>query len=113
MSVALADGVESVHVTDGRTSFLCDARICMPCGAVLPVGVANDEPEAVQIELLAAYLVRPDGFVHVAHREYHDREEADEFYNYSFRDDCIGCWAELLRDEIVDHEARDAKRGAR
>lgn len=47
-----------------RYADLEDALVCLDCGAWLSLGPANDEPEAVQIEIRAAELAAewdPDG----------------------------------------------------
>jgi hypothetical protein len=103
VSVTLEPGVESVHVRDGRSFFVADAKRCvMGCGEWLPLGPARDTAETA-IEVLAAFLLNPGGFVSVAHRDYHDRDWIDEDYNYEFREDCDGCQAEHLAAAIAHH----------
>jgi hypothetical protein len=77
--------------------------VCCDCRALLLWGPANDEPEAVKIEILAALLANPGGFVHPAHIDHHDQDFIDEWFNYRFRDDCIACHAIALAGAIVEH----------
>jgi len=81
-------------------------RVTCDCGTWLPLGDSKDEPEAVKVEILAAFLVNPGGFVHVAHKDYHDQDWIDEDYNFDLREDCTGCQAEYLARAIATHEGR-------
>jgi hypothetical protein len=56
VSVTLEPGVESVHVRDGRSFFVADAKRCvMGCGEWLPLGPATDTAETA-IEVRAWML---------------------------------------------------------
>lgn len=80
-----------------------DIECCARCGETLSLGPSSDEDERVRIEILAAFLVNPGGFVSVAHKDHHDQEWVDEWFNFKFREDCIGCQAQHLARVIAEH----------
>ncbi len=60
--VEFAPGVRSPYIDRHRftgepiRNVLVDAKRCADCGAWLPLGPSNDEPEAVKVEIRAAEL---------------------------------------------------------
>lgn len=84
------------------TCLITDRLVCNSCGFWLPMGPSADEDPRVAVEILAAHLAHPVGFIHPAHVDHHDQDWIDEWFNYAFRDDCIACHAEFLAVRILE-----------
>lgn len=95
---------ETTHDWNGDIIYEALIRECLDCGEQLPLGPSDEGDERVAIEILAALLVNPGGFVSVAHKDHNDQEWTDEYFNFEFREDCVGCQADYLACRIAYHE---------
>lgn len=83
------------------------ASVCMLCGAWLPLGESNDDPEAVLVEIEAARLA-----AHLAHGDFPDDEPEDEWADYGWASHATqsdvyeGTWHGWLAREISAHEEK-------
>lgn len=81
VSVTLEPGVESIHVRDGRSFFVADAKRCvMGCGEWLPLGPATDTAEtAIEVRAAELALKPTDGRVYFVNLDeahgWHDYED--------------------------------------
>lgn len=76
-------------------------KMCSDCRTWFGIGHSDETPVAV--EVLAAVLANPGGFVSVAHKDHHDQEWIDQDFGYAFREDCDGCQGEYLALVIATH----------
>jgi len=87
------------------SSVVAEVNVCSTCRTWFSLGPANDTPEAVRAEILGAFLyAEAAAFVNVAHDEDHDR------YDFgSWRERCVGCCGEDVRDAIAEHDSETTK----